>query len=793
MIRWPLLPLSLISCALLHANPKGMDVVQGNAYVGETENALHVIADHKTEINWESFSIGQGEITRFALPGKNSVVFNRVVGGETSEILGSLSSNGQVYLINPHGIYIGEGAEVNVASFIASTFDVLGNALISNDTLSFKGDSKATIQNFGKVKAACGDVFLLAYQVKNSGEIKAPSGQVGLGAATEILLKPSGNRRIYIKPSKKVGDKEGVGIENSGSIEAIQTELQADGNPYLFAIKNDGDIDALQAEERDGAIYLVGMGARVEQGGKLLAPSGNIHILGDEIILHENAHIDVSSGHRAGTVLVGGDTRGNNKDVPNARLVYTAQGATIDANSRIAGNGGKIVLWGDETNLFYGSASAKGGENSGDGGFIEISSHGSYAPNGFADTTAPNGKTGELLLDPSTIIISGDADKGVIPVPLPYTFSKPVVNINAGQLTTFLQTNNVTVDGYAGEGGDGSITVTSPLTWNSGGANATSLTLLSPTRVNIENLITIQSTAATPDQSVLKVHAPIINIGLYDAGVTPGVIATSGNIDFSSPKSNSGALNIFSTPTNAALLIAVNGDLRANMNNIYLTSMGTTSPVVALAANGNVEFNARNDIALASKESGSTLIQSNNQDVTLLAGKHFSTDPNGIVQSFTGNVTIASDHNGTRNSGDGTFSHKGIISALSGDVKLHTTHPASNHFSGIINGAPFIPTGSSENSETEQWEAFHPHPFIGSTGLTLFYKSKVTPHLFHQAGVLDAEMVGRIQRSLAFWEKGRPFTISYDQKLYRKKHRIHNQKTSYDVYKDEVIEPSPRF
>jgi len=36
-----------------------------------------------------------------------SAVLNRVVGSSRSEILGSLLSNGQVYLINPNGIMFG--------------------------------------------------------------------------------------------------------------------------------------------------------------------------------------------------------------------------------------------------------------------------------------------------------------------------------------------------------------------------------------------------------------------------------------------------------------------------------------------------------------------------------------------------------------------------------------------------------------------------------------------------------------------------------------------------------------
>jgi filamentous hemagglutinin family protein len=103
-------------------NPTGGQVAAGLASINTvpgtvTINQLSNIAI----INWQTFSIGAGELTKFVQPSSASAVLNRVLGGQTSVIDGTLSANGQVYLINGNGVVIGPGGVVCANSFIAST------------------------------------------------------------------------------------------------------------------------------------------------------------------------------------------------------------------------------------------------------------------------------------------------------------------------------------------------------------------------------------------------------------------------------------------------------------------------------------------------------------------------------------------------------------------------------------------------------------------------------------------------------------------------------------------------
>ena len=221
----------------VRANPVGEQVVGGGATFERVGNSLTIHqGTDRAAINWNSFSIGAGETTKFVQPSSSSIALNRVIMANPSAIYGSLQSNGQIILANPSGIFVGPGGSVTTGGFFGSTRDVDPETFMKGGDLRFLGDSAASILNQGKVEATAGDVFLIAQHVENEGQIMAKDGTVGLVSGTQVTLQSAGPghykvRLIDVPDEAKVKkDENGTAdVVNDGVIEAANALIEATG------------------------------------------------------------------------------------------------------------------------------------------------------------------------------------------------------------------------------------------------------------------------------------------------------------------------------------------------------------------------------------------------------------------------------------------------------------------------------------------------------------------------------------------------------------------------------------
>src|SRR5262245_27444582 len=97
-MRRNLVALAVASCFAAPAlgNPTGANVVRGTAAIHQAGNLLQITTSRNAIINWQSFSIGANEVTRFLQQSSSSAVLNRVTTQNPSQILGTLQSNGRV-------------------------------------------------------------------------------------------------------------------------------------------------------------------------------------------------------------------------------------------------------------------------------------------------------------------------------------------------------------------------------------------------------------------------------------------------------------------------------------------------------------------------------------------------------------------------------------------------------------------------------------------------------------------------------------------------------------------------
>jgi filamentous hemagglutinin family protein len=436
------------------AGPEGAVVVGGQVNVqnpGTANVTVNQFSD-KAIVNWHTFNIGANERTQFVQPNSSSVILNRVTGGlGPSEILGRLDGNGRVFVVNRDGFIFGAGAVISTAGFLATTSDIKNDDFMAGRyNFSIPGRSDASIVNMGTITATNGGFAgLVAPGVRNSGTITANLGTVVLGAGNIFTLDFYGDKLITLSVNDQIaGNVKDVAtgqtlkslITNDGKLKANggRVELTAAAARQVVdsVINTSGVIEASSVGMKNGQIVLgaatawtkgdglptqtVKISGKLSAAGKKAGTKGGTILVTGEDIQVTGANIDASGRDGGGKVMIGGDWGGGN---PNTALVsnqsaklegyaiYNAttvsvDGATkIDASAKDRGDGGKVVLWSDQTTSFAGTILALAGREIGNGGFVETSGHGKLNFTGNVDTGAPSGKAGTLLLDPADFYI----------------------------------------------------------------------------------------------------------------------------------------------------------------------------------------------------------------------------------------------------------------------------------------------------------------------------------------------------------------------------------------------------
>jgi filamentous hemagglutinin family protein len=261
--RWALKALAaslwLAYAASASALPQGGEVTAGSASVTATPGKLTIVQGSPSAVlNWQSFSIGAGEAVQFVQPGASSVALNRVVGTDPSTILGSLSSNGKVFLVNPNGILFGRGASVNVGGLVASTLHITDSDFMTG-RYKFSGSSTQAVSNQGTLNAPGGSVALLGAHVSNEGVIAARMGSVSLVGGQAIALDVAGDGLLNITIDQ--GAVNAL-VSNGGLIQAdggqVLMTAQAAGHLLKTVVNNTGVIQAQTLVNHNGSIKLLG-------------------------------------------------------------------------------------------------------------------------------------------------------------------------------------------------------------------------------------------------------------------------------------------------------------------------------------------------------------------------------------------------------------------------------------------------------------------------------------------------------------------------------------------------------
>lgn len=240
--------------------PQKDKVVFGTVTIDKTADKMTIKTSDKVQIDWKSFDIGKKKEVEFIQPNSNSVAYNRVTGGNASQIQGKLKANGQVYLANPNGVIITKGAQINVAGLFATTKDlerISENGNSNQFTRKAKNGQVVTegqVINEGEITAK-DFVVLNGDEVINKGEIDATNGKVYLSSGdnfTFTLLPDSG-----ISVALEDNAVQGI-VKNEGIIKAEDITLNAKGRKEALdsLVMNNGVLEATKVSNRNGKVVL---------------------------------------------------------------------------------------------------------------------------------------------------------------------------------------------------------------------------------------------------------------------------------------------------------------------------------------------------------------------------------------------------------------------------------------------------------------------------------------------------------------------------------------------------------
>lgn len=614
----------IISTAL----PQGASVSTGSATISTQGAAMAITqSTDKASINWQSFNIGSAASVNIAQPRANSVLLNRVVGNDPSQILGQLKANGQVILLNPNGVLFGKDGSVTASSFTASTFALSDADFMAGYYKYNRNGSTAAVVNQGKIETSAGGfVALIGATVTNEGTIRAPQGDVVMAAAESVTLPEE-----LVKP-QPVTTPNSVSVRMSKRVRleldpaAINTAVN---NTESGVIVTEGGQVLLQAAALSTAVASVTHSGRIDTS----APqAGAVTVLADNGIIKVDGSITANSS--------GTDNQGQTR------------------------KGGDIIIGRDiDTGVLANTTDVTGAALESKGGFVETSGE-------YLGSSGIKVKAAEWLLDPNNIeinltnvavtagnsvVLAGDIASALT------AGTTVTIATGTGAGSTSSATGVSQSTSGTGNTSAGTIAVNSAITSNYTGASNPVLTLSAASNITVGAAIT-----ATGSDIVLKSTGGAISNTAAISGRNVSIDNTGGTINAATGAITKGS----SAGTTGAAGINVGANITASDNlNMYGLTTDNTGINIASSktlSGGNIQvIGQTGSVYGVAVNNGASIITTGTSGDSLVRGIGASVSSGGLGALQVGNATLTAA-TGT------TLTMNGQATTVAADVNTNT-------------------------------------------------------------------------------------------------------------------------
>jgi filamentous hemagglutinin family protein len=296
-------------------------------------------------IDWNTFNLGSAAQVLFEQPNQQAVTLDRVLGGSPSEIFGKITAPGQVFLVNPSGIYFGKSASVDVSGLVATTNDI-DNADFMSGNITFKRNgATGSVVNDGTLQASLGGyIALLAPEVRNGGIVIARMGTVAMAAGESITLDFDGQHLAGITAQPSAINAL---VENSSAVIApgglIILSAKAVDSLQGGVVQNSGTLEATGMSSKGGRIVLEAS-TSVENTGTISANAGTDGSPAGDITITAPTVTNSGSITATGATTTTAESAASAAAVAGGRVVVSATTFTqtssglIDVSGSIGGN-----------------------------------------------------------------------------------------------------------------------------------------------------------------------------------------------------------------------------------------------------------------------------------------------------------------------------------------------------------------------------------------------------------------------------------------------------------------------
>lgn len=327
----------------------------GQASYTSIGNTLTVTqSTERATLNWKEFNVGVDGKVIFNQPSSTSIALNRIFQSNPSTILGQVTANGEIYLVNPNGIVFGKTAQVNAAGILASTLSISDSvfksgiaapSLVQNNMPALQADAtiipvdengdpvkiKLLVEEGAKLATTGtnGRILLAAQNIDNAGSITAADGQVILAAGDKVFLQASD------KPALR-GLLVEVGVGGEVWNRATGQISTPRGNSTLigYAVNQEGRVSATTTVAVNGSIRLLARDSAAFDGTTLTVNATRT----GSLTLGSNSETNVTPELQDKTTAVDAQTQ------EPSYVELMGHQVTLHSGSALVANGGRVDL-----------------------------------------------------------------------------------------------------------------------------------------------------------------------------------------------------------------------------------------------------------------------------------------------------------------------------------------------------------------------------------------------------------------------------------------------------------------